>query len=428
MSIAIIGDDLSGSNDTAVYFSKYGFSSCVINYPEGFLLESGFCEVLAISTNTRDSTPPEASEVAREVSKFLIRNGIDNIYKKIDSTFRGNIGAEVEAIMASMQIPVALICPTFPNLKRTVSGGCLYIEGMLLEETPFAQDPGCPIIDSFLPNLLSKQTAYRVERISLNTIRQGVQAVTGALAEFAQEGNCMVVADAVTNEDLETLVSVNRDALPPILFCGSAGMSSVMLSSSKIFTKPKAPPVLIVVGSVHPHNRRMMDAAVKAQVAGEVFIDPDRLNDSEALAMLHNHVEHLMHEGKNIILHTYQCADDRKASRDRLKHNPHEESDIPARISKSLQDFATALLREHLFSGIIVTGGSTALHILRGIEGAGVKMVEEMEVGLPYGTVFGGPLNGLGIITKAGGFGTEGAFIEGIAYLKNKYLKERGGL
>ncbi|MZQ99112.1 MAG: hypothetical protein GT601_15715 [Acidaminobacter sp.] len=428
MSIAIIGDDLSGSNDTAVYFSKYGFSSCVINYPEGFLLESGFCEVLAISTNTRDSNPHEASEVAREVSKYLIRHGIDNIYKKIDSTFRGNIGAEVEAVMDVMQIPLALICPTFPNLKRTVSGGSLYIEGTLLEETPFAQDPGCPVIDSYLPDLLSKQTSLRVERLSLNTVRQGIQAVTAALTEFGQLGNCMVVADAVTNEDLETLVSINRDQLPPILFCGSAGMSSVMLSSSKVFTKPKAPPVLIIVGSVHPHNRIMMDAAIKAHVAGEVFIDPDRMNDKEERTVIRDHVERLLREGKNIILHTYQCADDRRASRERIKQNLNEETDIPARISRSLQDFAALLLREHLFSGIIVTGGSTALHVLRGIEGAGVKMVEEMEVGLPYGTVIGGPLNGLGIITKAGGFGTECAFIDGIAYLKNKYLKDRGGL
>jgi uncharacterized protein YgbK (DUF1537 family) len=205
-------------------------------------------------------------------------------------------------------------------------------------------------------------------------------------------------------------------------------MSSVMLSSSKVFTKPKAPPVLIIVGSVHPHNRRMMDAAVKAHVAGEVFIDPDRMNDKEERMVIRDHVERLLREGKNIILHTYQCADDRKASRERIKQNQNEETDIPARISKSLQDFAALLLREHLFSGIIVTGGSTALHVLRGIEGAGVKMVEEMEVGLPYGTVIGGPLNGLGIITKAGGFGTECAFIEGIAYLKNKYLKDRGGL
>lgn len=428
MSIAIIGDDLSGSNDTAVYFSKYGFSSCVINYPEGFQLESGFCEVLAISTNTRDSTPQEASEVAREVSKYLIHNGIDNIYKKIDSTFRGNIGAEVEAIMASMQIPLAIICPTFPNLKRTVSDGYLYIEGILLEDTPFAQDPGCPVSESHLPDLLSRQTSFNVKSLSLNTVRQGTRAVTEALAEFVKQGNCMVVADAITNNDLEILVSVNRDQLPPVLFCGSAGMSSVMLSSSKVFTKPKAPPVLVIVGSVHPHNRKMMDAAVKAQVAGEIFIDPDRLNDSDEVVMIQRDVERMLQEGKNIILHTYQCADERKASRDRMKHHQYEEREIPVRISKGLQDYATELLKQHLFSGIIVTGGSTALHILRGIEGAGVKMIEEMEVGLPYGTVIGGPLNGLGIITKAGGFGTEGAFIEGIAYLKNKYLKERGGL
>lgn len=428
MSIAIIGDDLSGSNDTAVYFSKYGFSSCVINYPEGFQLESGFCEVLAISTNTRDSTPQEASEVAREVSKYLIHNGIDNIYKKIDSTFRGNIGAEVEAIMASMQIPLAIICPTFPNLKRTVSDGYLYIEGTLLEDTPFAQDPGCPVSESHLPDLLSRQTSFNVKSLSLNTVRQGTRAVTEALAEFVKQGNCMVVADAITNNDLEILVSVNRDQLPPVLFCGSAGMSSVMLSSSKVFTKPKAPPVLVIVGSVHPHNRKMMDAAVKAQVAGEIFIDPDRLNDSDEVVMIQRDVERMLQEGKNIILHTYQCADERKASRDRMKHHQYEEREIPVRISKGLQDYATELLKQHLFSGIIVTGGSTALHILRGIEGAGVKMIEEMEVGLPYGTVIGGPLNGLGIITKAGGFGTEGAFIEGIAYLKNKYLKERGGL
>lgn len=428
MSIAIIGDDLSGSNDTAVYFSKYGFSSCVLNYPEGFQLESGFCDVLAISTNTRDSAPQEAAAVAKEVSDYLLQLGIDNIYKKIDSTFRGNIGAEVESIMETIGIPLALICPTFPKLQRTVHSGSLYIDGTLLEETPFAQDPGCPVRESYLPELLKKQTSTHVALLDLNTVRKGADAVTEALLKISKNGKCMVISDAVTDEDLEILISINRELLPPVLFCGSAGMSSVMLANSKVFTQPKAPPVLIIVGSVHPHNRRLMDAATSAQAAEEVFLDPDCMEDPVMLANAREKAERLLMENKNIILHTYQCAETRKASRDRAKRDSSVDRELPANIGKGLQHFATALLEHHLFSGLIVTGGSTALNILRGIEGAGVKMIEEMEVGLPYGTVIGGPLNGIGIITKAGGFGTEGAFIDGVAYLKNKYLKERGNV
>lgn len=428
MSIAIIGDDLSGSNDTAVYFSNYGFISCVLNYPEGFQYEMKECDVLAISTNTRDMSVMESKAIVTEVSEYLVRLGVDNVYKKIDSTWRGNIGTEIEAIMETMDIRIAIICSSFPEMSRTVKNGYLYINGVLLENTPIANDPGCPVRESYLPRLLKTQTNLPIQLIDHHTVSQGSMTLTKRILEVSGKEKMLILVDAETEEDLKTIVSVDRSLLPPMLFCGSAGMSSAMLSAGKIITIPKAPPVLVIVGSVHPQNRLLIEKAVKNHSAEEVFINPDMLIEGIIDDAVLQSVEACIVRGNSVILHTYQNTEDRKTTRERTQSEGIDSAELSASISRGLQHYAGSLLKTHLFSGIIVTGGTTALHVLRGIEGAGVKMVEELEVGLPYGTVIGGPLHGIGIITKAGGFGSASAFSDGINFLKKKYLMERGNL
>jgi uncharacterized protein YgbK (DUF1537 family) len=74
------------------------------------------------------------------------------IYKKTDSTLRGNIRAELHAL--SLIGPV-LYVPAYPQLGRTVQDGCLHVHGIPVEQTPFALDPLHPVRNGNIAALLT---------------------------------------------------------------------------------------------------------------------------------------------------------------------------------------------------------------------------------------------------------------------------------
>lgn len=61
--------------------------------------------------------------------------------KKIDSTLRGNIGAEIEALMKACGITGAVVAPAFPQAGRTTVAGECWVNGVRITETEFASDP-----------------------------------------------------------------------------------------------------------------------------------------------------------------------------------------------------------------------------------------------------------------------------------------------
>jgi uncharacterized protein YgbK (DUF1537 family) len=66
-------------------------------------------------------------------------------------------------------------------------------------------------------------------------------------------------------------------------------------------------------------------------------------------------------------------------------------------------------------SGLVVTGGETARHLLRGWGVTGLLLTGEIEPGVPRASSLGGVA--IPVVTKAGGFGTPGTLIRALASL-----------
>ena len=58
---------------------------------------------------------------------------------------------------------------------------------------------------------------------------------------------------------------------------------------------------------------------------------------------------------------------------------------------------------------ILLTGGETAIAVLRALGARGLRLTGEIEPGLALGAIAGGPFDGLVAMTKAGGFGDAAA-------------------
>ena len=418
MDIAIIADDLSGANDTAVAFRKHGIKTCVVNYPEGFENELADCDLLSVSTNTRDLEPSEAEIILRDVTQSLMKVGVRRVYKKMDSTWRGNIGREIQTIMEELNVNTAVICSSFPDVHRTIKDGHLYVSGKPIEHTPIAFDPCKPMKTSYLPEILQAQTDLPVHLLNYEDVEKGSVYLSEKIQTISNGKKVMFIADAIESNDLEIIAAIDTGDGNDVLFCGSAGLSNAMLNAEKVFEMPKMHPVMVIVGSVHPVNQELIHQTVQQHKAVAVRLDPCQLLRGSVDKTTKEKAHHVMEEGYSIIIHTGQSEADRKETKEYGRDLKLSEGEISLRINQAVQDFVNELLEQYQFAGFIVTGGTTALHFLRGIRGAGIRMVDEIEIGVPFGTVIGGPMEGAKIITKAGGFGSRNTFIDSIERLQ----------
>lgn len=144
--IIAIADDLTGALEAGAKFAAYGMAARVTIRIHDVAGE----DVAVIDTETRHLAAAEAAEIVREIDTAPFRY----IYKKTDSTLRGNIGAELEALSHRAHGRIAYV-PAYPALGRTVRDGVLFVHGTPVAETNFSVDPLNPIRDSRVASVLS---------------------------------------------------------------------------------------------------------------------------------------------------------------------------------------------------------------------------------------------------------------------------------
>lgn len=162
--ILILADDLTGALESGAAFAHRGIKGTVRIHKAHWTGEP----VLVVDTETRHVSETEAAvriaEVAGSATARLI-------FKKTDSTLRGNIRAELHAL--SQRAPV-LYVPAYPELGRTVHDGCLHVHGIPVEDTAFARDPLQPVRSGNIAALLAGTDNIQ---ICHENTQAGIQAV-----------------------------------------------------------------------------------------------------------------------------------------------------------------------------------------------------------------------------------------------------------
>ncbi|MGI6225719.1 MAG: four-carbon acid sugar kinase family protein [Peptococcales bacterium] len=419
----ILADDLSGACDTAVQFSSAGYKTIVINKASNFSsLDSSF-DVVSLSTNSRDTTPQEAREKIKESCYYLKGLKDTTLYKKIDSTWRGNIGVELEVILKELDFGFALISSAYPKNKRVGLGGYLLVDGQLLHHTPMAKDPASPIKEGYLPDLLREQTKLPVEHLNLQMIEKGVNEIKKYILEKLNvNGPCLFIADALEENHLDTIAGLGKEELPSYVLVGSAGLSKALLrqKNSRALDNEYLP-VLTVIGSVHPNSNLQVDEMIKKQGVMEIYLPAHNLLGSqEGLKELANEAIGILNRGEDLVIRTSRTVNDVELVKSEGIRLGLGNLEITNQVALSLQKFMIDILGKVQIAGLMVTGGATALQLLEGTQAFGIEVSEEIEPGVPIGKIVGGICDGLKIITKAGGFGSSQVFCHGAEILKQK--------
>jgi len=391
--LAIIADDLTGAADAAAPFAQAGFCT-YLNLTPGM---SPPADVLAISTESRYLAPAAArGRVYQAVAPF---SDATWVFKKIDSTLRGQPGAELDAVMDVLGVRQALVAPAFPDQGRTTVGGQQRVNGLPLEKTPFA----CEVSTSDVALVLYRGLHRVVHLLDLATVRRGVDTVCTAI-----NGLGVYVADAETDDDLITLARAAVHSRLHLL-CGSAGLSRALVNTLPLTRTPCPPvpahhvvrPVLIVAGSRHPRTLRQVYAACDD---GAALITPDA--DFAADNRVLDHVVRMTADslagGRHTVLSTAAMAPSPLGGE---------------AVAAALAQVVRCLASPDRIGALILTGGDVAAAILSALEATALHLQGELESGIPWGVLVGGLLAGIPVVTKAGGFGDDDTLAEAVAFL-----------
>src|SRR6185437_3512143 len=124
MDVAIIADDLTGAADSALEFTAPGRQVQVVL---GVLIPNG-ADVLAVDVDSREVAPTEAARRVAEAVHSLAAQAPRLWYKKLDSTLRGNVAAELTAFADSTRCSLLLVAPAFPAQGRGYIDGALWVD------------------------------------------------------------------------------------------------------------------------------------------------------------------------------------------------------------------------------------------------------------------------------------------------------------
>jgi len=397
VTIAIVADDLTGALDTAARWTRSGLCTTVM------LTSAPLPDTpaLAIHTASRAATAAQAYRRAKEAGQRL---RVRCVYKKVDSTLRGNIGAEVEGLLDGLGFSKALLAPAFPAAGRTMEGGVLCVHGVPLAKTEFGRDSQCPARESHVPTLVASQTQLAVGHLPLEVVAQGEDAIRLALQGYTAQ---LVVADAVESEHLYALARAATHMPQPWLCCGSAGLADGWLEAlglagpaGKPFAwEPQAGPVLVVAGSRHPAAARQLQEAQEERGLHLVHLV---LDESEGGAWW-SQASRVLAEGRHVALTTTFSP-----------YRPGGETRAAALLARA----AAVVCASVQILGLILTGGDTADAVCAAMDMTAVRVLGEVQPGIPAASGTGGQGDGLRLVTKAGGFGDERAIVDSIDFIQ----------
>ena len=418
--IAVIADDLTGANDTGVQFAKQGLATVVILDARRF--SSGAAsDVVVIDTNSRAAPPAEAYAKAAQAARFAKSGGVGTIYLKIDSTLRGNLGPQIDAIMDECGLELAVVAPAFPKNGRITVGGLHLLNGVPIEASEIARDPKMPVEESYIPALLAGQTKRRVGHLGLKTMLAGAAAIAAGLARLAGEGVEVVVCDAWRDEQLRELAAAIAAGGRGALWVGSAGLAEHLPAALGLSGAKRAAPVAVIAGSVSNVTRSQVAQLSERPDVAYIMVTPAALLTADRrraeIERCCAAAAAALRDGKNAVLASGYSDDIVAATRreaEALGLDGQQAGDL---VAGGLGEIGGRLAEEASPGGLVLTGGDIAVAVCNALGATGIKVIREVATGVPLGELQGGRRDGLKVVTKAGAFGSPDVLVAALEAL-----------
>jgi uncharacterized protein YgbK (DUF1537 family) len=283
------------------------------------------------------------------------------IYKKTDSVLRGQVTAELEAILKELGYHRALLLPANPALGRTICDGRYFIHGKAINRTDFARDPEHPRRSANVLRLLAQS-----KRIPIRVLQRG--------DAFPADG--ILIGEVSSPADVKRWVARFE---PDMLLSGGAETFAAALQAAGFKStkpkrvKPSTPPggELFVCGSTSDACREFVNQSRRQAIS--------TIGLSKEIALRNT----LPRTARRVVA---ECVSDAVRTKGRaILHVglPVIGERIAARrLAKNLAELAAEVLQRCQIRHLFVEGGETAAALLRQMGWVRLRVLRELSPGV----------------------------------------------
>lgn len=418
VKMLIIADDFTGALDTGIQFAKKGIITQVVIGSQTELRVSETARVLVVDLETRPMKAEDAYRAVYNLTKWAVRSTIPIIYKKTDSALRGNVGAELSAVVDASEENLYFI-PAFPDIGRITLKGIHYIGDVPLEKSAFKEDPFEPVHSSYLPAILGEYAKNKVKCIGR---MEGKET-------YIKEKKKIIIFDAGSNKDIEVRIKELKEERKLSFLAGCAGFAAflppVLGLEGVVYRKyEKKKGLYVACGSLNPITReQVMYAEQKGFL--RISLTPRQKLDTEY---------YKTEEGKEFLEEVYrQCIFNPRIIVDTFDKREEEtkkyaetmgidQEEIRFSITKCHSMIVRYLIEKGVDYTIFMTGGDTLMGLMKMVENPEFIPVCELSQGVVLSRLKWRDKI-LQIVSKSGGFGSVNVMTE----IADKLVECEGG-
>lgn len=406
----VIADDLTGSNATCSLFKKIGLRAASILKLQGDINYD--VDVISYSTASRSLDKEEAYKKVSEAIKILKNKDVLVYNKRIDSTLRGNIGTEINAMLDNLEDDrIAVVIPSYPDSGRIVVNKTMLVNGVLLENSDAGKDPKTPIKTSCVESLVQKDIKYSSTYFTLSDIEQPIEEIVKKIQEAIKKSRVLIF-DAVNNEDI---IKISKAIIHSDIDIVTVDPGPFTLYYSKELQKKNhlEKKILMVIGSVTATTKKQIEYILQEE---DIFLVKMKVEDFFEKETCLKEIERVIAYIKKgiasydlFLVTTSPIGDEKKADLQKLAENLNTTvEEISKIIANTLTETVVKILKEtQKFEGIYSSGGDITIALLEKLKAIGVEIREEVIPLAAYGRLIGGDFPNLKLVSKGGMVGDE---------------------
>lgn len=416
MLLGCIADDFTGATDLANTLTRQGMKSVlVIGTAEALAIDA---EAVVVALKSRTITTADAVAQSLIACRWLVRNGAQQIFFKycstFDSTDKGNIGPVADALMDELGADVTTLCPAFPENKRTVYLGHLFVGNDLLSDSSMRNHPLTPMTDANLIRVMARQSRYKVTNIAYPIVRNGADDITDAIDAHRKAGYHHIIVDALADEDLLALGTATRGLK---LVTGGSGAAlglpqnfrELGLLQMRHAAEPLIPlggPAVVIAGSCSAATLQQVETFRQSHPAMALDIDKLFVDIEKEAMRLADWVLANTTSGPALVYTT--------ATPDQVRHvqERHGHSKAGERIEQAWGMMAKRVAGRGI-RRFVVAGGETSGAVTKALGVSALQIGKQIAPGVPATQSLGNPR--LGLVLKSGNFGGPDFFAEAVA-------------
>lgn len=421
--LLIIADDFTGALDTGVQMAGNGASTTVTTDRHCSFSNYESTEVLVIDAETRHLPPKEAGDIVRDIVHRAMISKIPHLYKKTDSALRGNVGAELTAMLEASGETVLPFLPALPQIHRVTRNGVHYIDGIPVADSVFGKDPFEPVVHSVVPELIAEQSSVPVHSIS---IREDTQEL--------QQG--ITVFDIETQKEMEYAGKFLAETEMLRISAGSSGFGAVLpellgLCRNRVDRPHLESRLLVICGSVNPITVEQTEIAHQAgfthwRLKPDQKLDEDYWQSEEGKRTL-DELGELLSKSPTMIIDSNDEGGNTPTEQYAAEKGLDMEN-VRVGISRALGNIMAELFTNPALGVLLITGGDTLYQCMNQIGVSELEPICELYTGVVLSR-FNYRNCSRYVLSKSGGFGQKTLFIDLFQILQNQsFDNKKGGL